>query len=124
MTATFQTGADRAFRRGAGVVLFRPPGHLLTVCQRHIIETHLGRRRLLWRPGVEVWNGEDTERWTSEFAREHHWKYVAIALLVAPGGVGATHVCHCCRLGNSNRNDVRGLEGATCCVFRRANLTP
>lgn len=80
MTGFFQTGADRAARRGANVVLFRPPSAgTIDVRQWHWIDTHLGRKRLRWNPGIEVWTGEDHERWTAEFAGESGWKWVGIA---------------------------------------------
>ena len=58
---------------------FRPPDAGLRAW--HIIETHQGRRRLLWRPGTEIWHAEDrAERWTSETAYERRWAYICIAL--------------------------------------------
>jgi hypothetical protein len=69
------TGAERARRRGAGVVFFRPPAES-RVPSWHIVQTHLGERRLQWRPGIDVWYGDDKRRWTAEFAGEAKWRYV------------------------------------------------
>jgi hypothetical protein len=79
VSAIFQDGADRAARRGAGVVLFRPPEDQLSVKRWHTIDTHLGRRRLLWQPGIDVWRGEYHERWTAQFGGEYGWIYVGVA---------------------------------------------
>jgi len=87
VSAISQSWSERAARRGAGVVLFRPPEAALRERAWHVIETHLGLRRLQWRPGIEVWHGDVGERWTAEFAGEHHWKYAGIALDQSGGRV-------------------------------------
>jgi hypothetical protein len=73
--------SERAARRGAGIVLFQPPEAAVRERAWHMVETHLGLRRLQWRPGIDVWRGEESgERWTAEFGGQYRWKYVSIAL--------------------------------------------
>ena len=72
--------SERAARRGAGVVFFRPPEAAQRDRAWHMVDTHLGLRRVQWRPGIDVWHGADGERWTAFSAHELHWKYVSIAL--------------------------------------------
>jgi hypothetical protein len=75
---TQMSGQERAARRSR-YGTFEPPNP--TERAWHIVDTHLGRRRVQWRPGIEVWHGEDpSERWTSETAYRGRWVYVAPAL--------------------------------------------
>jgi hypothetical protein len=70
---------ERARRRGAGVALFRPPEAELRERRWHVIDTHLGRRRMQWRPGIDVWHNAEGQRWTAESAAEFGWHYVGVA---------------------------------------------
>jgi hypothetical protein len=72
-----QARAERRARHG----VFVPPEPERPFRAWHIVDTHLGRRRLQWRPGIDVWHGEDPgERWTAETAYDRRWVYVSVAL--------------------------------------------
>ena len=79
-TPHYQTGRDRAARLGAGVQHFRPPENMIGTRAWHQVDTHMGRRRVQWRPGIEVWHGDIGERWTSEAAHALNWTYVSLSL--------------------------------------------
>jgi hypothetical protein len=69
---------ERAARR-ARYGTFAPPDR--SVRAWHIVDTHLGTKRVQWRPGIEVWHGEESgERWTAETAYDRRWVYVAPSL--------------------------------------------
>jgi hypothetical protein len=79
-SAYFQTGRDRAFRRGGGGIrCFRPPADQLWELRWHSVETHVGLQRVQWRPGIDVWHDEVGGRWTSERAQTLKWRYVGVA---------------------------------------------
>lgn len=61
------------------IVLFRPPADLVAYTLWHDIETHMGRMRLLWRPGIDLWKAADGQRWTAEFAGAERWKWIGLA---------------------------------------------
>lgn len=70
----------RARQRGAGVKLFRPPEAQASDRRWHVVEDQLGgRMRLQWRPGIDVWHGEEGERWTAETASQLGWTYVGLS---------------------------------------------
>lgn len=74
-----QTWANRAFRRGKGVVLFQPPEAEINFDHWHIVETHEGAKTLQWRPGIAIWKDRDGLRWTAESAGAKGWSYVGLA---------------------------------------------
>ncbi len=74
-----QSWSERAQRRGAGASFFRPPERLKNEMLWHVVDTHLGRLRLQWRPGIDCWHGEEGERWTAEFGAELAWTYVGLS---------------------------------------------
>jgi hypothetical protein len=79
MTAFNQSWTDRAFTRGAGMEFFTPPLEQKTHRRWHVVETHVGLRRVQWRPGIERWHGEAGESWTAESCHRLGWTYVEVA---------------------------------------------
>ena len=79
MNEFYQSGSERAARRGAGVQFFRPPGEAVRERAWHRVETHIGPQRLQWQPGIDVWRGPEGERWTAEFGHAQGWRYVGRA---------------------------------------------
>lgn len=75
-----QSWSDRAMRRGAGAVFFRPPEANMRDRIWHMVDTHQGLKRVQWRPGIDVWHGVDGERWTAETAYDLNWRWVAVAM--------------------------------------------
>lgn len=67
---------ERAKRHRQEQMVFRPPGVFISLLLWHIVDTHRGRKRLQWRPGIGVWKDEDGARWTEEAAGELRWQYV------------------------------------------------
>jgi hypothetical protein len=68
---------ERARRRGAGMVIFRPPAPHHTELAWHRVQTHFGERVLQFRPGIDVWKDADGQRWTAELAGELKWQWLA-----------------------------------------------
>jgi hypothetical protein len=79
MSAYWQDGRDRAARRGAGIVMFRPPQDQVHLLNWHQILTHDGEKTLQWRPGIEIWKDAEGLRWTAESAGSKNWRYLRIA---------------------------------------------
>jgi hypothetical protein len=75
---------QRQRQRGANMVLFRPPAELVPFVLWHDVNTHLGPKRLQWRPGIDVWKDDDGNRWTAEYAGDMHWTYVRLAEALPP----------------------------------------
>ena len=72
---TSMSASRRAIRRSTPV-LFQPPGDAVHFLRSHVIDTHMGRMTLEWRPGIAVWRHPEGQRWAAEFAHELGWKYV------------------------------------------------
>jgi hypothetical protein len=79
LSAYWQDGRDRAARRGAGIVMFRPPEAEMRLQNWHHVSTHEGEKVLQWRPGIEIWKDRDGLRWTAESAGSRHWTYLGLA---------------------------------------------
>ena len=72
------SGAERARRRGAGMVLVRPPADLRPYERWHILAAPGGGAEVAmrWAPGIEVWFDLMGVRLNAEVAGATGWSYL------------------------------------------------
>jgi hypothetical protein len=76
--ASSQSWIERMRRRGAGMVVFRPPPARANRVRWHIVEAgERGRCRMQFHPGIDVWRSEVGERFNAERCGDLGWVYIA-----------------------------------------------